>query len=199
MIFGPALLALAAVSSGQTRGPADTVRISVVYTGRSFGALGVRRAQDEHELLTEQANAEQVPFKLVSHMAWKAPGIVVFLPSEEPQGDELAFVLANRDRLERLDSVRALVSANVMLLQDPWRPDPDLIAMLDRNARRRRDFPDLVETRVAVSRLRSARDDRIMIVEQAGAVWPDDPAEWTIGEMNRVDLQDTRLFELPAN
>ncbi|MFM8780674.1 MAG: hypothetical protein ACKOFO_04230 [Gemmatimonadota bacterium] len=33
-------------------------RVSVVYTGRSLGALGARRQQDEHELLTEQAHAE---------------------------------------------------------------------------------------------------------------------------------------------
>ena len=177
----------------------DSTRISIVYTGRSLGALGVRRSQDEHELLTEQAAAERVPFKLVSHMAWRAPGIVVLLPSDEPQGDELAFVLARRSEAERLDTVRALVSATVLLLQDPWRPSPDLLAMLERNPRRRLDFPDLVETRVTVSRLRSPRDNRIIIVERPGAVWPEDPAAWTIGEMNRVDVLDSRLFELPLN
>ena len=74
--------------------PADTTRASVVYTGRSLGALGVRRAQDEHGLLTEQANAEHVPFKLVSHMAWRAPGIVILSPGQEPIGSELPFMLA---------------------------------------------------------------------------------------------------------
>jgi hypothetical protein len=159
----------------------------------------VRRAQDEHELLTERAAAERVPFTLVSHTAWRAPGIVVFLPSEEPQGDELAIALARHGEAERLDTVRALVFANALLLQDPWRPSPDLLAMLERNPRRRLDFPELVEPRATVSRLRSTRDDRIMIVERPGAVWPTDPRQWTIGEMNRVDVLDSRLFELPLN
>lgn len=177
----------------------DSARVSVLYTGRSLGALGVRRAQDEHELLTERAVAEGAPFKLVSHLAWRAPGVVVFLPSEEPRGDELAFVLERRGEAEVLDSVRAFISSNVLLLQDPWRPEPDLIAMIDRNPRRRLDFPDLVETRVRALRLRSTRDDRIIIIEQPGAVWPEDPAAWSVGEMNRVDVGDTRLFELPLN
>ena len=186
-------------SPAKSQSAQDSTRISIVYTGRSLGALGVRRSQDEHELLTEQAGIEKMPFKLVSHMAWRAPGIVVFLPSEEPQGDELAYTLAHRAEAERLDSVRALISANALLLQDPWRPTPDLMAMIARNSRRIFDFPDLIETRVAVSRLRSARDNRIVIVEQPGAVWPADAGAWTIGEMNRVDLLDSRVFELPLN
>ena len=173
--------------------------MSLIYSGRSLGALGVRRSQDEHELLTEQASAERKPFKLVSHMAWRAPGVVVFLSGQEPSGDELTFVLQHRREAERLDSVRALASANVLLLQDPWRPSPDLIAMLDRNARRNLDFPDLVETAVAVSRIRTPGDERVYIVEQPAAVWPEDPAAWTVGEMNRVDVSDSRLFELPLN
>ncbi len=177
----------------------DTVRVSVLYTGRSFGALGVQRSQDEHELLTQQASAEGTPFKLVSHLAWRAPGIVVFMSGQEPEGDELPFVIAHRAEAERLDSVRALVSANGLLFQDPWRPSPDLVAILERNPRRRSDFPDLVETRVSVSRLRGARQERIYIVEEPGATWPDDPAGWTHGEMNRVDIADSRLFELPLN
>ena len=198
-------LALFVVAPGMVAWPAesqipqDSTRVSIVYTGRSLGALGVRRSQDEHELLTEQASAEKVPFKLVSHMAWRAPGIVVFLPSAEPVGDELAYALAHRAEAERLNSVRALVSANALLLQDPWRPTPDLLAMIARNSRRAFDFPDLVETRVTVSRIRSALDNRIVIVEQPGAVWPDDPAAWTVGEMNRVDVLDSRVFELPLN
>src|SRR5512139_1066949 len=80
---------LPAVASAQARPPGET-RVSLVYTGRSLGALGVLRAQDEHELLTEQALAEGLEFKLVSHAAWRAPGVTVFLPSTEPEGDELA-------------------------------------------------------------------------------------------------------------
>ncbi len=193
------LAAPTAGAQAQVPAPADTLRVSIVYTGRSLGALGVRRAQDEHELLTEQANAEGAPFKLVSHMAWRAPGIVIFFPGQEPEGTELPFVLAERANAERLENVRALVSAGVLLLPDPWRPEPDLLAMLERNPRRMIDFPDLVETRVTVSRLRTPEDQRVVIVEEPGAVWPLDPAAWTVGEMNRVDVLESRLFELPLN
>jgi hypothetical protein len=174
-------------------------RVAIVYTGRSLGALGVRRAQDEHELLTEQARAEGLPFKLVSHPAWRAPGIVVFLPSSEPSGGELAEVIARRGEAELAGRVQALASANVVLLQDPWNEEPDLLAMLSRNPRRRAEFPDLTPVTLRVSRLRSAADDRIIIVEQPGAVWPTDPTAWSLGEMNRVDVGEARLFELPVN
>jgi len=179
--------------------PADTTRVSILYTGKSLGALGVRRWQDEHELLTEQANAEKIPFKLVSHLAWRAPGIVVFMSGQEPKGDELPYILARHAESERLDTVHALSSANVLLFQDPWRPAPDLMAMVERNPRRGRDFPDLVPLTISVSRMRGADAERIYIVEQPNAVWPADTAAWTTGEMNRVDMADSRVFELPLN
>ena len=186
-------------SVAEAQGAADTTRVSILYTGRSLGALGVRRWQDEHELLTEQANTEKIPFKLVSHMAWRAPGIVVFMSGQEPKGDELPYILARHAEAERIDTVRALSSANVLLFQDPWRPEPNLMAMLERNPRRTRDFPDLVAVTVSVSRMRGANDERIYIVEQHGAVWPMDTAAWAAGEMNRVDMADSRVFELPLN
>lgn len=189
--------AAAADLPAQTAPPPD--RVSIIYTGASLGALGVRRSQDEHELLTEQARAESLAFKLVSHMAFRAPGIVVFLPSKEPTGNELAEVIARRDQAEVAKRVRALASATVVLLQDPWNEDPDLLAMVERNPRRRTAFPDLVPTTLRVSRLRNAADDRVIIVEQPGAVWPTDPSAWTRGEMNRVDIGEARVFELPLN
>jgi hypothetical protein len=181
------------------QGLPDTARVSFIYTGRSLGALGVRRWQVEHELLTEQANAENVPFKLVSHMAWRAPGIVIFMSGQEPEGNELPDILARRATAERIDTVHALSSANVLLFQDPWRPTPDLTAMLQRNPRMTRDFPDLVPVTVSVSRLRASGDERVYIVEGPGAVWPTDTSGWTTGDMNRVDLADSRMFELPLN
>ncbi len=196
------LLAVASLSpprAAEAQLPRDTVRVTIVYTGRSLGALGARRAQEEHELLTQQAATEGQPFKLVSHLAWRTPGIVVFFSGEEPRGDELPWIIAQRAEAERIDTVRALVSANVLLLQDPWRPQPDLLAMLDQNPRRSTDFPDLVPTRVRVSRLRTPDDYRVYIVEQPGAVWPSDADAWGAGEMNRIDVLDSRLFELPLN
>ncbi len=174
-------------------------RVSILYTGRSLGALGVRRWQEEHELLTEQANTEKAPFKLVSHMAWRAPGIVVFLSGQEPTGDEIGDIMARRREAERIDTIPALSSSNVLLFQDPWRPAPDLMAMLARNPRRARDFPDLIPQTISVSRLRAANDERVYIVEMPGAEWPTDASGWSRGEMNRVDIADSRLFELPLN
>jgi hypothetical protein len=179
--------------------PADTIRVSLIYTGRTFGALGVRRAQSEHELLTEQANREKSAFKLASHMAWRAPGLVILLPGQEPAGDELSWILAHRSEAERLSHVAALSSANALLFQDPWRPSPDLLGMIERNPRRASDFPDLVKTTISVSRLRTPSDQRVFIVEQEGAVWPSESSDWSIGEMNRVDVLDSRLLELPLN
>ena len=112
------------------------------------------RAQDEHELLTEQANVEGLPFTLVSHPCWRAPGITIFLPTNDPEGDELPALLAARAGAERTDGVPALRSNNVLLFQDPARaPRPDLMAVLRRNPRSVTFFPDLVDTRVSVSRL----------------------------------------------
>ena len=189
--------ALAVEVAAQSAAPPS--RATIVYTGRSLGALGVRRAQDEHELITEQARTEGQTFKLVSHVAYRAPGIVVFLPSSEPTGAELAEVIARRGEAEVAPRVRALASATVVLLQDPWNEEPDLLAMLERNPRRMAEFPDLVPTTLRVSRLRSAADDRVIIVEQPGAVWPTDPSAWSVGEMNRVDVGEARVFELPFN
>lgn len=185
--------------SGEAVAQQQIKRVSVLYTGRSLGALGTSRSQDEHDLLTEQAVAEGKTFRLVSHAAWRAPGVVVFLPSHEPSGHELSDVIRRRKEAERLDTVRALVSSSVLLVQDPWRPGPDLYDMMGRNPRWRMSFPDLVPTWVSISRLRNSNGERIMIVEQPGAVWPSDTTAWTVGEMNRIDIGDVRMFELPGN
>jgi len=194
------LAVLPAVAQAQA-GQREETRVSLIYTGRSLGALGVLRAQDEHELLTEQALAEGLEFKLVSHAAWRAPGVTVFLPSEEPEGDELPAILAARDTAERIAAVPALRSGNVLIVQDPNpdRQEMDLLGLLMRNPRRATDFPDLDTTRVTVYRLRSIRGNRAIIVAEEGAVFPSDSAAWTRGEINRVDIGDSRIFELPHN
>jgi 2',3'-cyclic-nucleotide 2'-phosphodiesterase (5'-nucleotidase family) len=196
------LALLASVPSGVARaqGLDDEVRVSLVYTGRSLGALGVLRGQEEHELLTEQANAEGLFFRLVSHPCWRAPGISIFLPTEEPEGDELPALLAARATAERTDSWPALRSNNGLLVQDPWAGlQKDLLAMLRSNARAATSFPDLVETRVTVSRLKAPNDEWAVVVEEDGAAWPDNPDAWSTCEMNRVDVLLSRLYELPSN
>lgn len=178
----------------------DTCDISILYTGRSLGALGVLRSQDEHELLTEQANQQKLPFKLVSHACWRAPGLTVFLPSDEPRGNELSKIMAKKDSIPRLSRVKAFRTENVLLVQDPGRRKLDMLQMIQLNPRQKLDFPDLQEVEVAVY-ITSVRDgDEVFIIEEAGAQWPAHPGLWTIGEVNRIDIgDDSRLFELPVN
>lgn len=181
--------------------------LSVLYTGNSLGALDVTRSQDEHELLTEQAVIEKKPFKLVSHLAWRAPGVTVFMPSDEPEGDEIIAIMALRPQAQKIERVPALLSDNALLLQDPWllsSPDilnarKDLLEMIERNPRRKSDFADLVNVFVSVYRLNLTDKKKVVIVEQSGAAWPTDRHGWSFGEMNRVDIGDSRIFELPFN
>jgi hypothetical protein len=195
-------LAAACLMLGRT-GPAAAqagdARISLLYTGRSLGALGSVRYQDELDLITEQASAEHLAIHLVRHTAWRAPGLVIFFPSQEPNGDELPGLLAARDSAERIDSVRAFRTNNGLLVQDPRHTDPDLLALLRRNPRTASSYPDLVEVRVTMYRFRGAEGARALVIQEEGAVWPRNPEAWEVGEMNRVDLGDARLFGLPAN
>jgi 2',3'-cyclic-nucleotide 2'-phosphodiesterase (5'-nucleotidase family) len=185
----------AAASAGAMPG------LSVIYTGRSLGALGALRSQDEHELLTERANQLKIPFKLVSHACWRAPGVSVFLPSDEPEGDELPRLLGLRASAEKLGDAATLFSGNALLLQDPDRaPNArDLLAMLRENPRAAADFPDLQPGRATVYRASLTRKKIAYFVEEEGASFSPDPASWEQGEMNRVDIDGTRIFELPLN
>ena len=175
--------------------------LSLIYTGRSLGALGAVRSQDEHELLTERANQQRIPFKLVSHACWRAPGLAIFLPSDEPDGDELPRLLALRASAESLGETGALISGNALLVQDPDRPKGarDLLAMLRENPRAAADFPDLRPGRATVYRADLTKKKVAYFVEEAGATFNPDPSVWEEGEVNRIDIEGARLFELPLN
>ncbi len=178
----------------------DTNGISIIYTGRGLGAMGVMRSQEEHELVTEQANAEKKLFKLVSHACWRAPGLVVFLPSDEPRGNELPRILAQKDSVTPIKEYPAFKTHNALLIQDPNRRSPDMLAMILNNPRQKSDIPDLTETKVTLYSMTIRNGDPAFIIEEDGAVWPAQPDLWTIGEVNRIDIGDTgRLFELPFN
>ncbi len=178
-----------------------TPGLSLIYTGRSLGALGSLRSQDEHELLTERANQLKIPFKLVSHACWRAPGVSIFLPSDEPEGDELPRLLALRAAAEKLAETTTLFSGNALLVQDPDRAEGarDLLAMLEENPRAAADFPDLQPGRAAVYRASLTRKKIAYFVEEEGASFRADPALWEKGEMNRIDIDGARVFELPLN
>ncbi|MBK5254930.1 MAG: hypothetical protein JJE39_02755, partial [Vicinamibacteria bacterium] len=175
--------------------------MSLIYTGRSLGALGALRSQDENELLTEEANRQRIPFKLVSHACWRAPGLSVFLPSDEPDGDELPRLLDLRSRAEKIGDVATLLSGTAVLVQDPDRSQGsrDLLAMLLENPRTKADFPDLRPGRASVYRANLTRKKVAYYVEEAGAMFTTDPTDWEQGEMNRIDIDGARVFELPLN
>ncbi len=174
-------------------------RLSIVYTGQSLGALGVMRSQEEHELLTEQANALGLIFRLVSHQAWQAAGVAVFTPRDEPEGDELPALIAAADTAGRIENVPALVSNNALLFQDPRGGGRDLLSLIRDNPRRPVDFPDLRDTVVAVGFMTGPRGEQALVVERPGAEWPRNPLAWSVAEMNRVDVAGSRLYELPVN
>lgn len=175
--------------------------LSIIYTGGSLGALGTLRSQDEHELLTERANERKIPFKLVSHACWRAPGLSIFLPSDEPDGDELPRLLALRATAEKLGDAATLFSGNALLVQDPDQAEgaSDLLAMLLENPRAAADFPDLRKGRASVYRANLTRKKVAYFVEEEGAAFTADASRWDEGEMNRVDIGGARVFELPLN
>lgn len=180
-------------------GSKEPVTVSLIYTGKSLGALGVLRSQNEHELLTEQANTEHKKFRLVSHLCWRAPGLIVFMPTTEPKGNELSSILSKKDSSTIFTHQRALISQNVMLVQDPNRKSTDMLNMLLRNPRQGIDFPDLRETQVKFYLIKLGTDQAV-ILESPDAVWPDQEKLWTKGEINRIDLADSsRLYEFPFN
>jgi len=194
------ILNLGAQLASPTDYPKDTNTVSILYTGRSLGALGVLRSQEEHELLTEQANTDSLQFKLVSHACWRAPGLVVFLPSDEPRGSELARILAKKDSAIKITHYKALKTPNALLLQDPRLRLPDMLAMIRRNPRQQIDFPDMIGIEITIYSMTIRDGDQAFIIEEAGALWPSDPDLWTKGEFNRIDIGDIgRLFELPVN
>lgn len=181
--------------------PAHVAGLSLIYTGRSLGALGALRSQDEHELLTEQANREGRAFKLVSHACWRAAGLSIFLPSDEPDGDELPRLLDLRQRAEKIGDVATLLSGTAVLVQDPDRPAEarDLLAMMLENPRARSDFPDLRAGRASVYRANLTKKKVAYFIEEEGATFTTEPTAWDKGEMNRIDVGDARIFELPLN
>ncbi|MEO5582981.1 MAG: hypothetical protein ABIR66_09825 [Saprospiraceae bacterium] len=199
LLFLSVLLPPVHGQSDHTQAINDSLQISLIYTGQSLGAFGVIRSQEEHELVTEQANTEHLPFKLVSHACWRAHGLVVFLPSTEPKGNELSKILEKRNAAKKLIHQRALMTQNVLLVQDPRRTSQDMLNLLKRNPRTALDFPEMEETEVSIYVL-TIKDEQAFIIESPGAIWPVNENLWTLGEINRIDLGDSsRLFEMPFN
>ncbi len=176
------------------------VRINMLYTGKSFGVLGNTRFQSEHEMATEYAVEKDIKFKLVSHACWRAKGLTVFLPSDEPEGNELDQILNERNKWEVLGPIEAQLTHNVLLFQDPDRVDIDMLRIVLQNPKLATDFPETRQVQIKLYRTFIHDNIECLIVEEADAQWPSDRTHWTIGEINRVDFgKKGRLFELPSN
>lgn len=179
---------------------AKNVKVNMLYTGKSFGVLGKTRFQSEHEIATEYAVENKLKFKLVSHACWRAKGLTVFLPSDEPEGGELDIILNERNKWEVLGPIEAQETHNVLLFQDPDRTDIDILRIILNNKKLAIKHPEIKKVPIKLYRTFINGKIECLIVEEANASWPSDRAYWTIGEINRVDYGKTgRLFELPIN
>ncbi len=190
------------IISGELSVPPEKskVRINMLYTGKSFGVLGKTRFQSEHELVTAYAVENDIKFKLVSHACWRAKGLTVFLPSEEPEGEELELILNQRNQWEDLGSTEALMTHNVLLFQDPDRTDIDMLRIFLNSPNLGITFPETRPVQIKLYRTHIYGDQECFIVEEPDAEWPSDISHWTIGEINKIDFgKKGRLLELPYN
>lgn len=179
---------------------AKEVHINLLYTGKSFGVLGNIRFQSEHEMATEFAVENNLKFKLVSHACWRAQGITVFLPSDEPDGSELDLILNERSKWEALGPTQAYATHNALLVQNYAQYDIDMLHILLNNKKVPVEYPEIKKVPVKLYRTFIKNKMECLIVEEADAVWPAQRSHWSMGEINRVDFGTSdQLFELPLN
>lgn len=176
------------------------VQINLLYTGKSFGVLGNTRFQAEHDLATEFAVKNQMKFKLVSHACWRAQGITVFLPSDEPEGNELELILKNRNKWQEVGPVQAYTTHNVMMFQIVDKYEIDLMHIVLNNKKISNDYPEIKKVPIKLYRTFINNKVECLIVEETNASWPTQLSHWAKGEINRVDIgKSDQLFELPVN
>ena len=72
-----------------------TTSVSLIYTGRSLGALGVLRDPDENGLLVEQANQTNSSLRLATYVSWRSSSVAIFAPGTDLQLEDLEFFLDN--------------------------------------------------------------------------------------------------------
>lgn len=174
-------------------------RVSLIYTGRSLGALGVLRDPDEHELLVEEADRANLPLQLATYVCWRAPQATIFSPTGDLAAADVLQVVEAGLPARNLGHRAVLRSNNAVLLQYPDAGGRDLLALTRGNPRAARDFPDLVGASMAMRLLRTPDGREIVVVAADDAALPADVAAWTAGEVNRIDAGGATLFELPVN
>ena len=181
-------------------GPYENVNFSILYTGKSYGALGSARFQSEHELATEYALKKEVNFKLVSHACWRAYGITIFMPSDEPKGGELELILDKKAQWKVIKEYPGLKTNNVLMFRDPDREHFDMLNIVLENKNTFRKFPEIkpIDLKIYTTEILDGKE--CFIVLENHAEWPELLEHWRIGEINRLDFGKTgRLYELPYN
>lgn len=174
-------------------------RVSLIYTGRSLGALGVLRDPDEHELLVEEANRANLPLHLATYVCWRAPQVTIFSPTSDLTAADLRQLLEGRLPNENLGPRAVLRSNNAVLLQYPDADVRDLLALVRGNPRTPLDFPDLVTASMPMRLLRTPDGREFFMVAAEDAAVPAEINAWAAGEVNRIDVAGATLFELPVN
>ena len=141
------------------------MRVTLIYTGRSLGALGVLQDTDEHELLVEQAARAKLPVRLGTRLGWRAGHVSIFSPDRDLDAGDLAAFLAGAVRLTE-GTGRGLISNNAVLLEIADNPH-DLLEMTRSNPRAAVDFPDLRDQTLQLRRGRLADGRRLIVVLEA--------------------------------
>jgi len=171
--------------------------VSIVYTGRSLGALGVLRDADEHDLVIEAARAAGLTLRFSTWRGWRTSGLTVFAPERDLTREDLDAIVAAR--AAGFARRPALVSNNATLVQDPAGGATDLVALTRNAPRASRDFPDLVARTVRVGTVDAGAAGRLTVVAETDTAWPNDPAAWAEAEVNAITAGDATLWELPVN
>ncbi len=176
----------------------EPLRVRLIYTGRSLGALGVLRDPDEHELLIETARAAGLPVRMGQLMGWRAAHASLFSPDGDLEAADLARLLANPSLFGPPISRLALTTNNAVLLQLDEGPKR-LVAMAAGNARAAVDFPDLTESLVTVRQARLPGGKAVSMVLESSAPWAVDPLAWSEAEINAIEAGPDVLFEIAVN
>lgn len=195
------------LAAGQSwaQAPADTrasARVSLIYTGRSLGALGVLRNPSEHELVAEQARKDKLPVGFVTNLCWRAGSSSFLAADGDLEASDLADFLGGRISFEPGGEVRGLSSNNVILFEDARASAAGSGSLLDAalgNPRAGADFPDLRQARLTLRRGTLPGGRAVFLLSETTVPWPQDAAAWARGEVNRIDIADRRLYEVAIN
>ena len=175
------------------------VKVSIIYTGKSMGALSILRDPDEKELLQEEALKKNLKPKLSTFTCWRSPGVIVFDPQKDLKFSDLPQFLGANPALTAVGPVASLRSNNVTMVQYPESPSDSLLDLTFNNARRVIDFPDLLKSSATLSRVRTASGQDVLVLVEGNATLSNDINLWTEGQANRIEVGEGVVYELPVN